>query len=96
MPSELPEPKPKQSEKVKVEEDQESPEEKNEKTYTPPNKLGLPVAKFLPQDLLQNAVQHHALAGSVSIKQSLRRLISQNQAGIGASCLSRQQTHNPR
>ena len=47
MPSELPEPKPKRSEKVKVEEDQESPEEKNEKTYTPPNKLGLPVAKFL-------------------------------------------------
>ena len=43
-----------------------------------------------------NAVQHHALAGSVSIKQPLRRLISQNQAGIGASCLSRQQTHNPR
>ena len=60
MPSELPEPKPKQSEKVKVEEDQESPEEKNEKTYTPPNKLGLPVAKFLPKDLLQNAVQQAA------------------------------------
>lgn len=60
MPSELPKPKPKRSEEIEEIEEIESSEEKKEKNYTPTNKLGLPVAKFLPKELLQNAMQEAA------------------------------------